>query len=138
MADQAVPAGQEDGAAAAAACSRPNAGEGQPLAPAREQRRGQVPEVQPPRSEHPVPFRRLPAGPTDWDPRVAAVTLNATLDGCIVPSEAAPEGARVSYRCASRPPRQPDGWSNREGGAGSRLQGGRGKRGMQCAPVFCM
>ena len=48
--------------------------------------------------QHPLPFRLLPTGaPTDWDPASAEVTLNVRLDGCIVPSEASPEGARISY-----------------------------------------
>ncbi|PRW50819.1 hypothetical protein C2E21_5446 [Chlorella sorokiniana] len=47
---------------------------------------------------HPLPFRLLPTGaPTDWDPASAEVTLNVRLDGCIVPSEASPEGARIAY-----------------------------------------
>ncbi len=47
---------------------------------------------------HPLPFRLLPTGaPTDWDPAAAEVTLNVRLDGCIVPSEASPEGARIAY-----------------------------------------
>ena len=49
-------------------------------------------------SPHPLPFRLLPTGaPTDWDPASAAVTLNVRLDGCIVPSEASAEGARIAY-----------------------------------------
>ena len=47
---------------------------------------------------HPLPFRLLPTGaPTDWDPAAAEVTLNVRLDGCIVPSETSPEGARIAY-----------------------------------------
>lgn len=48
-------------------------------------------------ARHPLPFRLLPAAPTDWDPAAAQVTLNVRLDGCIVPSEASAEGARISY-----------------------------------------
>lgn len=54
----------------------------------------------PPR--HPLPFRLLPAAPTAWDPATAEVTLNLRLDGCIVPSEASAEGARISYSHAGR------------------------------------
>lgn len=47
---------------------------------------------------HPLPFRLLSTGaPTNWDPASAAVTLNVRLDGCIVPSEASAEGARIAY-----------------------------------------
>ncbi|GAB4818432.1 hypothetical protein N2152v2_005478 [Parachlorella kessleri] len=44
-----------------------------------------------------VPFRFLATHPTAWEPPAAGPTLNVRLDGCIVPSEAAPEGGRVSY-----------------------------------------
>lgn len=68
-------------------------------AAALEEQRQQPPQGQGPQLEtlHPIPFLLLPCGQTDWDPSSATVALNATLDGCIVPSEAAPEGARVSY-----------------------------------------
>lgn len=47
---------------------------------------------------HPVPFRLLDTGAgTSWDPGSANVTLNVRLDGCICPSEASPEGARIGY-----------------------------------------
>ena len=46
---------------------------------------------------HPLPFRLLPTQPTDWDPSSVQPAINVRLDGCIVPSEAAPEGARISY-----------------------------------------
>lgn len=53
------------------------------------------PPLPPP--SHPLPFCLLPAAPTSWDPAIADVTLNVRLDGCIVPSEASAEGARISY-----------------------------------------
>lgn len=47
---------------------------------------------------HPIPFRLLDTGAgTSWDPGSANVTLNVRLDGCICPSEASPEGARIGY-----------------------------------------
>lgn len=45
----------------------------------------------------PLPFRLLPTHPTVWDPLEVAPALNACLDGCIVPSPASPDGARVSF-----------------------------------------
>lgn len=46
---------------------------------------------------HPLPFCLLPTHETAWDPSTANVTLNVRLDGCIVPSEASAEGARIAY-----------------------------------------
>lgn len=54
---------------------------------------------------HPLPFRLLPAGETEWDPSEASVALNVRLDGCIVPSEASAEGARIAYSHAGARPR---------------------------------
>eukprot|EP00887_Chlorella_sp_A99_P001233 scaffold14.g1233.t1 len=68
----------------------------QPAQPPAEAPAGAEPPPPPP-TRHPLPFRLLATQPTDWDPAAAAVTLCARLDGCIVPSAAAPEGARVSY-----------------------------------------
>lgn len=56
-----------------------------------------APPPPPPAAPHPLPFRLLPAGETSWDPSEAAVALNVRLDGCIVPSEASAEGARIAY-----------------------------------------
>ncbi|KAL4444049.1 hypothetical protein ABPG75_011786 [Micractinium tetrahymenae] len=51
-----------------------------------------------PAAPHPIPFALLNTGAgTSWDPASANVTLNVRLDGCICPSEASPEGARISY-----------------------------------------
>ena len=51
----------------------------------------------PPALERPLPFRLLPTAPSSWDPASASVTLNERLDGCIVPSEASEQGARIAY-----------------------------------------
>jgi hypothetical protein len=48
-------------------------------------------------SARPLPFRLLPTAPTIWDPSSVNVPLNVRLDGCIVPSEAAEQGARIAY-----------------------------------------
>lgn len=44
-----------------------------------------------------LPFRLLPTHPTDWDPSCIPPPLNVRLDGCIVPSEASPQGARIAF-----------------------------------------
>jgi hypothetical protein len=46
---------------------------------------------------HPLSFRLLPTALSSWDPASASVTLNVRLDGCIVPSEASEQGARIAY-----------------------------------------
>lgn len=59
-------------------------------------------ELQPP---PPLPFRLLPLPPdggTNWDPASVAIPLNVRLDGCICPSEASAEGARIAYSHAGK------------------------------------
>ncbi|KAI3427134.1 hypothetical protein D9Q98_007071 [Chlorella vulgaris] len=46
---------------------------------------------------HPLPFTLLPTAPSSWDPAAVSPTLNIRLDGCIVPSEASEQGARIAY-----------------------------------------
>jgi hypothetical protein len=45
----------------------------------------------------PFKFDYLATHPTTWDPNSLKIPLNIRLDGCIVPSETAPESARISY-----------------------------------------
>ena len=45
----------------------------------------------------PFQFNYLPHRPTSWDPQSLEIPLNIRLDGCIVPSSHALEGARISY-----------------------------------------
>jgi len=42
-------------------------------------------------------FKYLATHPTSWDPNSLEVPLNIRLDGCIVPSSSAAEGARISF-----------------------------------------
>lgn len=41
-------------------------------------------------------MRSLQTHSTQWDPNSVSVSLNVAVDGCIVPSESSPEGARLS------------------------------------------
>jgi hypothetical protein len=48
----------------------------------------------------PIPsfnFTYLATHPTSWDPNSLEIPLNIRLDGCIVPSDTALEGARISF-----------------------------------------
>ncbi|KAL4855298.1 hypothetical protein ACK3TF_004052 [Chlorella vulgaris] len=54
-------------------------------------------ESPPPPLAHPLPFTLLPTAPSSWDPAAVSPTLNIRLDGCIVPSEASEQGARIAY-----------------------------------------
>jgi probable phosphoglycerate mutase len=46
---------------------------------------------------HPLPFLLLASRPTTWDPASVRVHMNLRMDGCIVPSQADPGGARLAY-----------------------------------------
>ena len=45
----------------------------------------------------PFEFKYIATHPTSWDPNSLEIPLNIRLDGCIVPSSSAAEGARISY-----------------------------------------
>lgn len=45
----------------------------------------------------PFDFKYLATHPTSWDPKSLEIPLNIRLDGCIVPSSSASEGARISF-----------------------------------------
>jgi hypothetical protein len=50
-----------------------------------------------PSSAPPFQFNYLATHPTSWDPTSLEIPLNIRLDGCIVPSSSASEGARISF-----------------------------------------